>query len=176
MDGPRGSKSDRDDSYEDITAFAGLGTFQSLQITAFAGFGMLQMLQITAFPGLGKFPMLQVTISAGLGTFKCCKSLHWLVLEHLQCCKLQYFKRTTGTRDQRTPGPNYTFAKKMTLIYGNHEKGLLVMIYLHFQCCFTQGHKDTEASELENGSEDGHGALCRMTLASAGISGARPIL
>ena len=91
---------------------------------------------------------------------------------------------TRGPRDQRTTGPkdpSHTrtelhLCKKRTLIYGNHEKGLQVMIYLNFQCCFTQRPKDTEASELENGSKDGHGALCRMTLASAGISGAKPIL
>ena len=47
-----------------ITAFASLGTSQTLQVTTFAGLGMLQMLQITPYAGLGK-------------CFKCCKSICW---------------------------------------------------------------------------------------------------
>ena len=104
MDGSRGSKSDSDDSYEDITAVAGLGTSQALQITAFAGFGVFQMLKVAPFAGLGTSPMLQVTVSARFGTLKCRKLPHFKKNQK-KTTGPEDHGVTTGPEDHRTTGP-----------------------------------------------------------------------
>ena len=70
-----------------------------LQIRPFTDLERLQMLQNKAFASVGTSQMLQITAFAGLGMLKRCQLQH-LVLEHLKCCKLQYFKRDHRARGQ----------------------------------------------------------------------------
>ena len=105
MDGPRGSKSDSDDSYEDYSVCWASEHLKRCKLQRLLVLEYFKRCELQHSLVLARVNGCKLHHLPALECFKCCKLQHLLVLERLKCCKLQYFKRTTGPPDQRTTGP-----------------------------------------------------------------------